>query len=203
VILHSLCRGTYIISVFCVGIVGVFQADIIYVDLAINRTSIASDARLTVCVGNTAFVYILYNLFIYTFIYHCYQYLLYVLEIFLKYLEYLLSIFYLLNISNFAHTWYCFLQWEFFPKIVVEKIKTCTLYSITLFRKSCVYEIMWKNTVEPDRSQMKIWRMRIACCIPKATNTHSEYVLVIALQLPVLFTFVTVKIKLNNKLNLR
>ena len=103
-ILHSLCRGTYIISVFCVGIVGVFQADIIYVDLAINRTSIASDARLTVCVGNIAFVYILYNLFIYTFIYHCYQYLLYVLEIFLKYLEYLLSIFYLLNISNFAHT---------------------------------------------------------------------------------------------------
>jgi len=24
-------------------------------------------------------------------------------------------------------------------------------------------EIMWKNVEEPDRPQMKIWRMRIAC----------------------------------------
>jgi hypothetical protein len=27
---------------------------------------------------------------------------------------------------------------------------------------------------------MTIWRMRIACSIPKATNTHSEYVILIA-----------------------
>jgi hypothetical protein len=39
---------------------------------------------------------------------------------------------------------------------------------------------MWKNVVEPDRSQMIIWRMRIACWIPKATNTQSEYVMLIA-----------------------
>ena len=44
-----------------------------------------------------------------------------------------------------------------------------------------VYEIMWKNTVQPYRPQMTIWRMRIACCIPKATNTHSEYVTLITL----------------------
>ena len=37
-----------------------------------------------------------------------------------------------------------------------------------------VYEIMWKNIVGPSRSQMTIWRMRIASRIPKATNTHSE-----------------------------
>jgi len=36
---------------------------------------------------------------------------------------------------------------------------------------------MWKNIVEPDR------RVRIACWIPKATNTHLEYVIFIALQL--------------------
>jgi len=36
---------------------------------------------------------------------------------------------------------------------------------------------MWKNIVEPDRSQMTIWRMRIACWIPKATNTHSDYII--------------------------
>jgi len=27
------------------------------------------------------------------------------------------------------------------------------------------YEIMWKNTAQPDRPQMAIWRMRIACCV--------------------------------------
>jgi hypothetical protein len=30
---------------------------------------------------------------------------------------------------------------------------------------------------------MKIWRMRIACWIPKATNTHSKYVILTAFQL--------------------
>jgi len=34
---------------------------------------------------------------------------------------------------------------------------------------------MWKNIVEPGRQQMTIWRMRIACWMPKSTNTHSEY----------------------------
>ena len=36
---------------------------------------------------------------------------------------------------------------------------------------------MRENIVEPDRPRMTIWRMRIACCIPKATNTRSEYVI--------------------------
>jgi hypothetical protein len=49
-----------------------------------------------------------------------------------------------------------------------------------LFSKKCaVYEITWKNIVEPDRPQMTIWRMRIGCWIPKTTNTHSEYVILI------------------------
>ena len=39
---------------------------------------------------------------------------------------------------------------------------------------------MWKNILEPGRSQMTIRRMRIVCWIPKATNTHSEYVIFIA-----------------------
>jgi hypothetical protein len=30
---------------------------------------------------------------------------------------------------------------------------------------------------------MTIWRLRIACWIPKATNTHSEYVILTALPL--------------------
>ena len=42
---------------------------------------------------------------------------------------------------------------------------------------------MWKNIVQPYRPQTTIWRMRIACCITKATNTHSEYVILIAFPL--------------------
>jgi len=36
-----------------------------------------------------------------------------------------------------------------------------------------------KNIAELDRPHMTIWRMRIACWVPKATNTRSEYVILI------------------------
>ena len=36
---------------------------------------------------------------------------------------------------------------------------------------------MWQSIVERNRPQMKIWRMRIACWVTSATNTHSEYLL--------------------------
>ena len=59
---------------------------------------------------------------------------------------------------------------------VVEKIPTHILYSITFSENRVDYEIMWKNMVEPDRPQMTIMRrMRFACWETKATNTHSEY----------------------------
>ena len=45
-----------------------------------------------------------------------------------------------------------------------------------------VYEIMWKNTVEPNRP-LTLWRIRVACWIPKATDTHSQYVTLIAFPL--------------------
>ena len=32
---------------------------------------------------------------------------------------------------------------------------------------------MKKNIVKPDRPQLTMWRMRIACWVPKATNAHS------------------------------
>jgi len=38
---------------------------------------------------------------------------------------------------------------------------------------------MWKNLVEPENPLTTIWRMRIAYCIPKATDIHSEYVIII------------------------
>jgi hypothetical protein len=66
---------------------------------------------------------------------------------------------------------------------VVKKIITHILHSITYFENRAVYKITWQNTAQPDRSQMTIWRMRTACWIPKATNTHSQYVILIAFPL--------------------
>jgi hypothetical protein len=58
----------------------------------------------------------------------------------------------------------------------VEKIKQYIFF----YENRSVYEILWKNTVE---KHMKIWRMRIACWITKATNTHTEYVTLTAFPL--------------------
>ena len=49
--------------------------------------------------------------------------------------------------------------------------------------KRVVYETMWKNILQPDRPHMTIQCMLNACWIPKATNTHSEYVIHIAFSL--------------------
>ena len=66
-----------------------------------------------------------------------------------------------------------------FHRKVVEKIKTHIICSITFFN-CAVYTIMCKNIVGPGRPQMKIMRMCIACWIIKATDTHSEYMIIIA-----------------------
>jgi len=70
-----------------------------------------------------------------------------------------------------------------FQTKVVEKIKGHIISSVTFFfsfENRAIYEIMWKNTVERGGPQMTIWRMRIACWILKATNTHTEVVTLIA-----------------------
>jgi len=64
-----------------------------------------------------------------------------------------------------------FLEWETFQVKLTENIKAYILRS-KLFKNLLVYEIIWKNSVQPDRPQMAIWRMRYLCWIPKATNTH-------------------------------
>ena len=86
------------------------------------------------------------------------------------------------NIHFLSYLAQFFLERELFQTKLAEKIKThvlCSLNSLFLlffFENCTVYEVMWNNTVQPGRSQMTIWRMRIACSTPKATNTHSEYV---------------------------
>jgi len=52
------------------------------------------------------------------------------------------------------------------------------------FENRGVYEkMLWRNMLQPDRLQLAIWRVRIACWIPKASNTHSELVILIAFPL--------------------
>jgi hypothetical protein len=70
-----------------------------------------------------------------------------------------------------------------FQTNVVEKIKTHFVFNTFFYENGAVNEIMWKNIVESGRPQMTIWRTSIACRIPKATNTHSQYVTLTAFPL--------------------
>jgi len=64
---------------------------------------------------------------------------------------------------------------------LIEKTKTHILGSnFFFFEDRTVYDIMWTNIVQSERQQMTIWLMRIACLLPKVTNTHSECVILYA-----------------------
>jgi hypothetical protein len=60
-----------------------------------------------------------------------------------------------------------------FQAKVVEKLEIHILGSKPFFEYRAVYETTWKNVVDRGTPQTTIWRMRIACWIPKATNTHT------------------------------
>jgi hypothetical protein len=64
----------------------------------------------------------------------------------------------------------------------VDKIKTHVSCSITFSKNRVVYEIMWKNMVEPDKATEDniIRRMRITCWITTAIDRRPEYLLLIA-----------------------
>jgi len=51
------------------------------------------------------------------------------------------------------------------------------------FENRAVYEKMWKNILEPGRPQTILWHIHISWWIPKATNTQSECVTLIAVPL--------------------
>jgi len=68
-------------------------------------------------------------------------------------------------------------------KICRENHNTHIVFSNVFFENHVLYKTTWKNTVESDRPPMEIWRMRIARWILKATDTHSEYVIIIVLTL--------------------
>jgi len=51
--------------------------------------------------------------------------------------------------------------------------------SIFFFENCAFYEIIWKKFVKPDRTQMTIWRMRIACWTPSATSIRWGYAVIL------------------------
>jgi hypothetical protein len=81
------------------------------------------------------------------------------------------------NIHLWSHLVQSFLEWVMFQKKFVENIKTHILGPI-----------MWDNVDKYCRAGQAtdgniIRRMCIACWVPKATKTHSEYVIFIAFPL--------------------
>ena len=72
-----------------------------------------------------------------------------------------------------------FLEWEMFQTYVVEKVKMHCMFNKLFFENCVVCDVTSKNIVLPDKQQMTIWLRRIACWIPKATDTHSECVILI------------------------
>jgi len=72
-----------------------------------------------------------------------------------------------------------------FQTKVVEKTKHILgLVTPPPLENRVVYETKWKNIVEWGSPQMTVCRIRIACWIPKATNTHSSCVILIVFPLP-------------------
>jgi len=85
-------------------------------------------------------------------------------------------------------TFVCMPSRSFLLRIRNVSDRSCTKYqnthfvfsNIFFFDKRPIYEKMWKKYGRAGHANMTKWRMRIACWIPKATNTHSEYVILIA-----------------------
>jgi hypothetical protein len=84
--------------------------------------------------------------------------------------------------KTYVHLWHYltefFLEWEMFQTKVVEKIKTHILCSITFFWKSDNVEKYGRARQAKDDNIIQC--MCFGCWITKATNTHSEYVILIA-----------------------
>jgi len=54
-----------------------------------------------------------------------------------------------------------------------ENQKRHFIFDSSFSENRTVYEMMWKNIVQPDRPLLTVRRMHFACWITKATDTHS------------------------------
>jgi hypothetical protein len=60
--------------------------------------------------------------------------------------------------KTYVHLWKylaeLFLVWEMFQTKFVEKIKTHFFVQYIFYENRAIYEAMWKNMAQPDKSQM-------------------------------------------------
>ena len=75
------------------------------------------------------------------------------------------------------------IKMRYFVQNLMRKSKhICSLTFV--FENRAFFKITWKNFVEPDRPQMRTWRMRVGCWIPKVTSRLPEYVIVLLIASP-------------------
>jgi len=79
------------------------------------------------------------------------------------------------NIHFLTHLAPFFLEWEMFQTKLLRQNPN---FTFNFFFNSCLYKIMWKIIEESGGPQMTIWR--IGRWITKATDTHSEIVVLTA-----------------------
>ena len=73
-----------------------------------------------------------------------------------------------------SHALQFFLKWEIFLTFI-EEIKTHFVFSNIFLENPAIYEKMWKNCLA-EKATADNTTYVITSCIPKATNTHPEYV---------------------------
>jgi hypothetical protein len=71
----------------------------------------------------------------------------------------------------------------FQTKLWRESKHTFFVQNFFVVENRTVFDTALKYIVEQGRSRMEIWRMRISFRITKATNTHSQYVILIVFPL--------------------
>jgi hypothetical protein len=76
-----------------------------------------------------------------------------------------------INVHVWLYVFQFFLAWEMFQTKVLQK-NAHFIFSNPLSENRAVYEIMWKNMVEPGRPQMTIWRVH-AGYLRLQTHTQS------------------------------
>jgi hypothetical protein len=85
------------------------------------------------------------------------------------------------DLRKFIYCW-ILLEWEMFQTKAVERINTHIMFKKNVSQIHAVFEIMWRNMLQPDRAQVAIITVMRFVWWVQATDKLSEYVILIALR---------------------
>jgi hypothetical protein len=85
----------------------------------------------------------------------------------------------------YTHLWQylaeLFSEWDMFQKKLLEKIKTNFMINNLFLKIVCLWDNVVKYGGDGEATDDNIiWRVHFVCWIIKATNAHSEYVILVA-----------------------